>query len=186
MLGQTLVPLGRLGELDAELYAAQREKYTGREAVLAYQIPLLDCGFLDTVHCSPVHPHWIYRARREAGFDVPAGPPTGWGIGLAFEIPVERISMNRTAWYSWQTPWLNGYPDEDVATEPPSDEFEEFDPERYSPLPDVPELHRKYLARMSQQQRRALTFVHIPHVLVAGPIDVRGCRIVRWEVTPQN
>ena len=31
-------------------------------------------------------------------------------------------------------------------------------------------------------------FVHIPHVLVAGPIDVRGLRTVAWdeEPTPQS
>lgn len=186
MVGQTLVPLGRLGELDPVLHTAQRAKYAGREAVLDYQIPLLGCGFLDTIHCSPVHPHWIYRARRDAGFDVPTRSASGWGIGLAFEIPVERLLMHRTAWYSWRAPWLNGYPYEDVANEPPSEEFEDFHPERYSPLPDVPELHREYLARRSQQQRPALTFVHIPHVLVAGPIDVRDCRIVRWEAAPSD
>lgn len=29
-------------------------------------------------------------------------------------------------------------------------------------------------------------FVHIPHVLVAGPIDVSGVRIVAWDEPPEN
>jgi hypothetical protein len=181
MVGETLVPLGQLRSVDPARYEAQRAKYAGREAVLDYRIPLLDQGFLDTVHCSSVHPHRIYEARKKAGFTVPARSDDGWGIGLAYEIPLERILANPTAWYSWRTPWVNGYPDEDVPGEPPSDEFEVFDPARYTPLPDVPDLHRRYLARMHEERRRALTFVHIPHVLVAGPIDIGGCRIVRWE-----
>ena len=186
MIGETLFPLSQLRDVDEELYEAQRAKYAGREQVLDYRVALLDCGFLETIHCSSVHPHWIYRARRDAGFEVPARFETGWGVGFAFEIPLERIVVNPTAWYAWRTPWVNGYPGEDdVPAAPPSEEFEIFDPVRYSPLADVPELHRTYLARMSQRKRRPLTFVHIPHVLVAGPIDVRGCRIVRWEDPPQ-
>lgn len=184
MVGERLLPLGQLRAVDAAIYEVQRAKYAGREQVLDYQLPLLGCGFLDTIHCSPVHPHWIYQARRDAGFDVPARSKTGWGIGFAFEIPLDRILVNPTLWYEWRTPWVNGYPDEDVPMAPPSEEFELFDPLRYSPLADVPDLHRSYLTRMSQRNRRPLTFVHIPHVLVAGPIDVRGCRVVRWEDHP--
>ena len=186
MVGETLVPLGQLRSVDVGLFEAQKAKYAGREAVLDYRIPLLDCGFLDTVHCSSVHPHWIYCARRDAGFDVPARSDHGWGIGLAFEIPLERILVNRTAWYSWRTPWVNGYPHEDVPIAPPGHEFHDFDPARYAPLSDVPDLHRQYLARMRQERRRPLTFVHIPHVLVAGPIDIRDCRIVRWDEPPED
>ena len=186
MVGSSVVPLGRLRSVDSTLYEAQKAKYSGREAVLDSRIPLLDCGFLDTVHCSPVHPHWIYRARQEAGFDVPARSESGLGIGLAFEIPLERILVNPTAWYSWRTPWLNGYPYGDVPSEPPSDEFEDFDAARYAPLPDVPDQHRQYLARMRAEGRHPLMFVHIPHVLVAGAIDIRDCRIVRWEEPPQD
>ena len=183
MVGETLFPLGQLRDVDAALYELQKAKYAGREEVPEYRVPLLDRGFLDTVHCSSI-PRWIYRARRDAGFDVPARSDTGWGIGLAFEIPLKRILVNPTLWYSWRTPWVNGYPHADVPTAPPSEEFEVFDPRRYAPLPDVPDLHREYLAQMKEQHRRALTFVHIPYVLVAGPIDVRGCRIVRWEQSP--
>jgi hypothetical protein len=185
MIGETLVPLGQLKDVDEALYETQRAKYAGREQVLDYRLALLDRGFLDTIHCSSVHPHWIYRARRAAGFDVPARTETGWGIGLAFEIPLDRILVNPTLWYAWRTPWVNGYPGDDVPTAPPSEEFERFDPERYQPLGDVPELHRAYLAQMRGRGQRPLTFVHIPHVLVAGPIDVRGCRIVRWEDPPE-
>ena len=186
MTGDTIYPLGMLRDAHPALHEWQAAKYAGREAVLDYRVPLLDRGFLDTVHTSAVHPHHIYQARREAGFEVPALSPTGWGVGMAFEIPLERILVNPTLWYAWRTPWVNGYPGEDVPSAPPEDEFELFDAERYSPLPDVPALHRDYLARMSQRGQRPLTFVHIPHVLVGGPIDITGCRIVRWDEPPEG
>jgi hypothetical protein len=84
----------------------------------------------------------------------------------------------------WITPWANGYPNEEVAPAPPLDEFERFDPERYEELSNVPVRHRSYLLHMASEQKPALTFVHIPHVLVAGPIDTRGLRVVQAQVPP--
>ena len=83
MVGDTVVPLGQLRLLDPDLYETQKAKYAGREAVLDYQIPLLSCGFLDTVHCSSVHPHKIYRARQEAGFELPSRSDSGWSPPIA-------------------------------------------------------------------------------------------------------
>jgi hypothetical protein len=39
---------------------------------------------------------------------------------------------------------------------------------------------------MKLRGERGLMFVHIPHVLVAGPIDVSGVRIVAWDEPPEN
>ena len=37
---------------------------------------------------------------------------------------------------------------------------------------------------MKNEGRRPLTFVHIPHVLVAGTIDTHGLRVIAWEEPP--
>jgi hypothetical protein len=84
-------------------------------------------------------------------------------------------------WYTWRTLWINGAPDEDVPVTPPLSEFEPFDAARYAPLPDVTPLHVAYLQRIKEYGQQPLLFVHIPHVLVAGPIDVRGCRVIGWD-----
>ena len=120
------------------------------------------------------------------GFDPqPAQASQGARFGgLFFEVPVERIAHHPTIWYRWETPWINGYPGKDVAAEPPLDEFEPFDVELYQPLGDVPAAHRGYLRRMKAEGKRPLTFVHIPHVLVAGTIDTRGLRVISWETPP--
>jgi hypothetical protein len=66
----------------------------------------------------------------------------------------------------------------------PLNELRNTDAERYRELPDVPEGHRAYLQQMRDEEKPALMFVHIPHVLVAGPIDTTGLRVVRAAEPP--
>jgi hypothetical protein len=80
--------------------------------------------------------------------------------------------------------WVNGYPGEDVPNEPPAEEFEPFDLGRYRALDEVPPAHVAYLRRQVEAGLPALGFVHIPHVLVAAPIDVRDCRVIAAADTP--
>jgi hypothetical protein len=79
------------------------------------------------------------------------------------------------------TLWINGAPGEDVPVTPPLEEFEPFDSGRYRELADVTDAHLAYLFRMKEEGKPPLLFVHIPHVLVAGPIDTNGLRVIRWE-----
>ena len=182
MVGDVLYPLTQLRAVDPAAYEMQRQKYRGRPAVLEYRVPLVDLHFNAMVHCSPVHPYRMYTARRAAGLPVTARPaPPAPFTGLFFEIPLERITVHPVLWYAWRVLWANGAPDEDALPEPPAEEFEPFDPDRYSPLNDVPDAHRQYLAACKDAGKPALAFVHIPHVLVAGAIDVRDCRVVCWS-----
>jgi hypothetical protein len=73
-----------------------------------------------------------------------------------------------------------------VPTQPPREEFEPFDFHRYVPLEEAPPAHLAYLRRMKAQNKRPLMFVHVPHILVAGPIDVAGLRVVAWDEPPEN
>jgi hypothetical protein len=186
MVGDVLYPLTQLATIAPDAYEAQRAKYAGREAVLDCRIPGTDLLFNDTVHCGPLHPHHLFRARQAVGLPVAPRPqPPAIMTGLAYEIPLERILVHRVFWYSWKTLWVNGAPGADVPLEPPSEEFEPFDAGRYRPLEAVTPAHDEYLRGIVQSGApRALMFVHIPHVLVAGPIDVRGLRTVTWDEQP--
>jgi len=46
--------------------------------------------------------------------------------------------------------------------------------------------HVSYLRRMKERGQPPLLFVHIPHVLVAGAIDVRGLREIPWDRPAQT
>lgn len=184
MVGTVLYPLNQLSAAAPEQYALQRAKYAGREAVLDFRIPSLNLLFNDTVHCSPLHPYHLLQARKDLGLPVPARPRGPSWTGLVYPIPLERIIIHSVIWYSWKTPWINGYPNDDVPMEPPTDEFEPFDPDCYHEMTAPTQGHLLYLATMQAQGRPSLMFVHIPHVLVAGPIDVSGLEPIPWNEPP--
>jgi hypothetical protein len=177
--GDVIYPLNQLASIHPDVYDAQRAKYVNREASLEFRIPHLGVLWNDTVHCAPIHPYFIWRARQSVGV-VPASPlPV-----LAFKIPVDRILVHPVVWYRNQTFWINGAPGEDVPLTPPADEFELFDSARYTELSDVTAGYVPYLRRMQDGGQRPLAFPQIPHVLVAGPIDVSGLPAVRWDAPP--
>jgi hypothetical protein len=187
MVGDVLYPLNRLSEVDPRLYEFQRAKYGGRESVLEYPVPGTDLRWADTVQCAALHPYHLFKARRELGLPAPRKPaPPSWLTGLVYEIPVERLAPSPVVWYSGRTLWINGAPDEDVPLLPPADEFEPFDPARYEPLDAPTPAHLDYLKRMEDRGKPPLMFVHIPHVLVAGPVDVAGVRVVPWDEPPSR
>ena len=161
----------------------QKSKYAGREQALDFRIPTLDVLLNDTVHCAALHPYHLFSARRALGMDPPSRPSApSWATGLAFEIPIARILVH--LWYSAKTLWINGAPNEDVPLSPPLDEFEPFIAERYQARSEPTAAHIEYLRGMNARGMRPLMFVHIPHILVAGPIDVSGVRVVRWDEPP--
>ena len=185
LVGEVIYPLNRLAQLDRRLYELQVSKYVGREAVLDFSVPGLGVKFNDTVHCACLHPYYLFKARQELGLNPDPRPaPPAWATGLAFEIPLERILQHPVVWYSGRTLWINGAPHEDVPLVPPSDEFEPFEPDRYQPLDAPTPAHLAYLRRMKERGERSLMFVHIPHILVAGPIDVSGLNVVPWDEPP--
>lgn len=184
MVGDVLYPLNQLAAVAPELYEFQKSKYVGREAALNFRIPGLDLLLGDALHCAAVHPYHVFRARRATGIIESVGKPGSWMTGMCFAIPLERIVPHRVVWYSAKTLWKNGAPDEDVPDVAPDDEFEPFDPTRYEELSDVPATHVAYLRRMKERGSRPLMFVHIPHIFVAGPIDVSGLSPMSWDQPP--
>lgn len=177
--GNVIYPLNQLVAIHADLYEQQKAKYINREASMDFRIPGIDVLWNSTVHCAPLHPYFIRRAREKVGI-VPLSPlPL-----MAFKIPLDRILVHPVVWYWCRTFWINGAPNENVPLTPPLDEFEPFDAARYKELADVTAGYVPYLGRMKERGERPLTFPQIPHVLVAGPIDISGLSIVRWDAPP--
>jgi hypothetical protein len=186
MAGEVLYPLNQLAAIAPGLYEYQRSKYAGREAALDFRIPVLDLLLGDALHCAAVHPYHVFRARQEAGIESNVGQAGSWATGMFYAIPIERILRHRAVWYSAKTPWINSAPGEDVPDAAPEQEFEPFDPARYQELRDVPAAHIAYLRLMKERGTRPLMFVHIPHIFVAGPIDVSGLTPMPWHRPPER
>jgi hypothetical protein len=185
VVGNRLVSLYALETIDPGAFRREISKYAGRESAPEFVIPGLGCRFNDTIHCAPIHPWYIFEARIAEGL-VLTGPMSD---RTYYRIPVSSLNGNRVVWYQARTIWLNAAPGEvgDVPSNPPADEFEAFDAARYSELTAIPPAYRPRLRESIATGRRPLTFVHIPHVLVAGSIDLADATIVdpfappKWE-----
>jgi len=177
MRGEMLYPLNLLRAIHPDLYEHQRGKYAGREALLELRIPILEVLWNDALHLSPLHPYHLAAAWRAAGLSSPA-----WECGF-FKIPLERIDRHRCVWFANGEVAVNDTP----RTAPlalPVSEITRFDPIAYEELVQPPASYHEYLRRMQERGRRPRPFAHIPHVLVAAPIDVAGLPQVRADLAP--
>src|SRR3990167_3249343 len=69
MEGSILYPLNKLKKKDQASYASQMQKYEGREQLLKYQVPILDCLWNDVLFLTAVHPKKMMAALRGAGYN---------------------------------------------------------------------------------------------------------------------
>jgi hypothetical protein len=165
MRGEKLYPLNRLRTRQPDLYERELAKYVGREALFDVRIPLLDVLWNDALHLSPIHPSKLAAAWRAAGLwsDI-------WEREF-FEIPLERIDGRPCV-------WLAG------GVLPPQGEFTWFRASAYRELTAAPLDYHEHLRERSRDARRPRPFAFVPHVLVAGPVDVSGVGVVRADLAP--
>jgi hypothetical protein len=165
--GTVLYPLNHLATVYPDIYAREAPKYAGREAVMSYRVPHLDAVWADTVNLSTLDPRLLVAARARLGM-----ASSQLLQRRLLPIPIEYLAGHRLVRYSGATRWINSSPGQDVPTEPPAHEFEPTDPQTYRETTDVPAAHLEYLIECKATGKRALGFVHVPHVLALGPIDI--------------
>ena len=85
--------------------------------------------------------------------------------GEFFAIPVERVDARHAVWFE-----RGALPLDDVVP---------FEPSAYRELKGPPAAYADYLRRYATEGRRPRPFAHVPHLLVAAPIDVGGVELVR-------
>jgi hypothetical protein len=165
--GTVLYPLNGLAEVYPEVYAREAPKYVGRESVISYRVPHLDAAWADTVNLSTLDPRLLLAARERLGI-----PSSNLLQRRILRIPIDHLAGHRLVRYSGLTRWINSSPGEDVPAVPPAHEFEPIDPALYRETTEVPAAHLAYLVECQAAGRRPLGFVHVPHVLALGAIDV--------------
>lgn len=165
--GTVLYPLNHLATVYPDIHAREAPKYAGREGVMSYRVPHLDVPWADTVNLSTLDPRLLVAARERLGI-----ASSQLLQRRLLRIPIEHLARHRLVRYSGATRWINSSPGEDVSTEPPAHEFEPTDPQTYRETTDVPVAHLEYLTECQAAGKRALGFVHVPHVLALGPIDI--------------
>jgi hypothetical protein len=168
--GTVLYPLAALSAVYPDLYERERVKYAGREAVLRFVVPNLNVTWGETVNLSALNPALLLAERRRLGV-----PFSNLLTRHVLRIPLERLAGHPAIAYTSTVHWANSAPDDPTApTEPPLADFFPFDASSHREPEHVPIRHTEYLMRQRDRREYALGFVFIPHVLVAGPIDISG------------
>ena len=170
--GSVLYPLDGLREVHPDLHERERVKYEGRESVLRFEVPHLGVTWGATVNLSALDPALLVAERRRLGV-----PFSNLLTRQVLRIPIERLAGLPAVRYDSASHWINSSPgDPGVPLTPPAQEFSPLDLGRFEEVAQVPARHTDYLLRQLARGERALGFVFVPHVLVAGAIDVSGLR----------
>ncbi len=177
--GDTIYPLNQLRERSPEVYARQRRKYVGREALMERRVPLLDKLWNDVVHLAPVHPYCIRAAFLAAGANpdgLQGGPADTW-----VQIPAAHIAHLPAVYFTFNS-FKHAPPVEVI--EPAPEDFSWFSAADYRELPDV-----EPATIASNRERIALgmpplLLTRTLHVLVDGAINIAGLPVVSWHELP--
>ena len=178
MRGHVLYPLNRLRALHPDVYEREARKYDGREMLLELWIPVLELRWNDAIHLSPIHPARLAAACLAMGVASQA-----WEREF-FEIPVDRVDARRAVWFGSGALPAGAPRPSDGTVSLPVTEVTPFDPDRYEEPAEPPGGYVEYLRRCRDERRLARPFAHVPHVLVAAPVDVSGLRLVRAADNP--
>jgi hypothetical protein len=162
LIGSTLYPLALLESLAPDRYQAALASYEDHpdcRGLPMTGVPILSCQWRDVVQCSPIYPHLLYVAQREAG--ITPRPQRFFAIARDRVCGLSAALFTRVA---------EGRPAYDL-----------IDWTTYAELEAVPAQTLEWYRRLAERGLRGVTFVGIPHVMVRGPIDIEGCPIVDWS-----
>lgn len=159
MRGTTIYPMNAMFGTDLHaVYEEQALKYIGRTHLLSERIALLDCLWNDVIFLTAVHPDDFRKAYASVGLER-IRTFRFYEIDIGALDPEKLVVLTRMG--------LNR-----------ADEYERFNPERLADYARVPEATLDYWREQKARGKPPLLFMHIPHVLYQGAIDVSTARIV--------
>lgn len=164
--GSELIPLNDLKGTHPEIYEKAFQKYSGREAITQYRLPLLNCLWNDVIHLAPIHPSIVKRNIESLGGQT--RPDTKW-----FKIPARLLQSARAIYFENDAVSKTDYSF-------PLARINPFIWNCYSELNEIPEHTIKYFQETISQEKRPLLFNGVQHVLCQDRIPIQGCEIIVW------
>ena len=164
MEGNTLYPLSVLKEKYPEIYEQHVAKYKGREEVLKWTIPGLNCMWNDALHLTAVHPKYVKAALEEAGFK-------GKYESVCYEIDPRVLDPKNAIVYL--------YINERAVLGPDPKEFAEFDPDNIEKYASIPEYTKDYYKRSFTNGEKPRVYPWVPHIFYKGSINIEKLPIVK-------
>lgn len=184
-VGGWIVPLNQMKEMKgfSEIYKQGIARYQGRERLLEYVIPTLNCLWNDVVFLSPLHPHYHYKAYQKIGFR-----PKSLQF---FKIPIEVLQGKRVTVWDW--PHYSHYPIyRQIPTFPEMNlSYFDLDFSRYQEMDEIPSDTSDYYQHEFNPEHPEiypkLNWYRITHILCQDPIDLSDERItiINWEDSPE-
>lgn len=160
LVGTTLYPLNQLKEVHPELYEEYRKKYVGRERLFSHRIYPLDCLWNDVLFLTAVSPQELRHVHDE--LEIPHPLPFRF-----FEIDTTMLDLSKATVMLHQTRNQNL-----------PEEYESFDVARLPHYAAIPEATREHYRECKHKGVRPLLFVHIPHILYKGTLDISCTSII--------
>lgn len=172
MMGNYLIPLNRMKNIDENMYARYNSKYDDhpeRAFLMEREVPMLDCLWNDVVHFSTLHPHHIYKELKKLNLNLKEN--------LNFyKIPVEHLKGNENVLYHYKKKYYSG-PEAPIAPE----NLDYLNIENYKELEELPIDTLKYFVDESEKNERVGMFHYVPHVLSKGKVKIDNVEIVDWS-----
>jgi hypothetical protein len=166
-VGPTLYPFNQLKDVLPDIFTQQATKYRGRDELLEYRIPILDCYWNDLLHLSAIHPAQIRGAMEASGMV--------WKMSEWFEIDVEKLDLNESNATIFTAPFrLQGAMQEQ--------DFIPFNVERLQMLTSIPQESYEYFNHAKAYDEHPFLFNYIPHVLYHGTLDTTALGVTRIAV----
>lgn len=172
MLGEKLIPLNQIKEIDAQLYEKYMDKYNNspdRKLLLERKVPKLNCRWNDVVHFSPLHPNHIYQAMKELNVNVPDEVKF-------YKIPIENLQGNENAIYYYNQKYYGG-PSAPIS--PSNIDLLKIDD--YEELDKIPKETFDYFQRESNKRNRFGMFHLVPHILSMGQVSIENAEVISWN-----
>ncbi len=164
MAGTTLYPLNTLKELHPRLYEEYLQKYADRRGLMKRNVPQLNCLWNDVLFTMALAPAELYKAYKS--FNFPGRYPPRF-----YKIPLERLDQHQIVVLTKMGAGGTVYED-----------FSARRMQAYATLPQETLLY--WEERKKANDERPLLFMHIPHVMYKGTINIEGLEIVSVK-TPE-
>ncbi|HMS64522.1 MAG TPA: hypothetical protein PKD83_04625 [Ignavibacteria bacterium] len=161
--GNILYPLNTLKEIHPVIYEEQIRKYTGREHVTKFVIPVLNCLWNDVLHFSSVHPRDVKSALIDAGRNPEF-------VMTSYQVDPKLIHPDNAIVYLYDQNIINSKPDEE--------KFVPFDPDDTGKYSVMPQATKDYYIEMIAKGEGPLLYHRIPHILYKGTLDVNKLSVV--------
>ena len=159
VLGGTLYPLNVLKDKYPGQYKKHIKKYEGRERLLNYKVPILNCLWNDVIHLTAVYQSDINKALTEAGAEA---------ISSGFyQIDPTTLLVEKTIVFLYKdmSPGANR-------------EFIKFNINEIEKYSKMRYETKQYYIEAVKVNKRPLLFHGLPHILYKGSINIKGLPII--------